>query len=59
MKSLLLMSVVLVTLAAPIAAARRRDAVRAARQLFVSFALFCVAYALYVSFIHSAFVPQR
>jgi hypothetical protein len=51
--------VVLVTLAAPLAAARQRNAIGAARWLFVSFTVFCFVYALYVAFIHTAFVPQR
>ncbi len=59
MKSLLLLSVVLVTLLAPLAAARQRDGVRAARRLFLWFGLFSFVYALYVSFVHTLFVPQR
>jgi hypothetical protein len=59
LKTLLLMSVMLFTFAAPIAAARRRDPVRAVRSLFVFFAVFCLLYTLYVSFVHTAFVPQR
>jgi hypothetical protein len=53
------MSIILVTLGAPLMAARRPDPARAARGLFVFFAVFCVAYALYVSFLHPTSVPHR
>jgi hypothetical protein len=59
MKSLLLMSVIIVTIVAPLLAARDPDAVRGARRLFVSFTMFCVVYALYVTYVHPLFVPTR
>ena len=54
------MSILIVTLAAPILAARQRDPVQATKNLILFFAGFCVLYVLYVGFVHTnLFVPQR
>jgi hypothetical protein len=60
MKSVLLMSVLIVTFVVPTLAARRRNPARAVRGFFVFMLLFTAVYWAHVAFIHtSRFVPHR
>ncbi len=60
MKSLLLTSIVWFTLVVPAVLARDRSAVRAAKWLLASFAVFTTLYVLYVAYFHTRyFVPYR
>jgi hypothetical protein len=60
MKSLLLMSVLLVTFALPTFAARDADAGRGFRKLAIGFGLFVVLYYFYIGYGHTRFfVPVR
>jgi uncharacterized membrane protein len=60
MKSILLMSILLMTLALPALAARKPDGVRGLRWMTIRFAAFVVAYYLWVAYGHTAlFVPHR
>jgi len=59
-KTLLLMSVIWMTFALPAVASRSRDPVRGLRRMVVWFAVFCVAYYLYVAYGHpKIFVPHE
>jgi hypothetical protein len=60
MKSLLLMSVIIVTFVVPTLAARRRNPARAVRGFMVFMLLFTAAYWAHVAYVHTAqFVPHR
>ncbi len=60
MKTVMLLSLLLMTFAVPLLAARDRRPVRALRGMALYFAVFITLYYLYVAFIHTRFfVPQR
>jgi len=60
MKSLLLTSILLVTVVAPIVASRARDPLRGAKRLIAFMLAFIAVYIVYVAFLHPVlFVPVR
>jgi len=59
MKTLLLTSVLWVTIAGPMVAARSPNPVRAVRRLFVFFVLYVALFIVYLSVVHASIVPQR
>lgn len=60
MKSLLLMSIIFVTLALPVLAARGPNPRRAMKRMLVSLLVFNAAYVAYLTRLHvTLFVPHR
>ncbi len=60
MKSVLLLTLILSSVVAPVLFSRDPSAMRGLKRMILFFTLFIPVYYLYVAFVHTAvFVPQR